>query len=62
VHTPLLITTIGLFFSQEKFTAKELSLKFNITQRTANRWILELIYKNKVLKVGNGRNTKYKVA
>ena len=50
------------FFKNSNFTAKEVSLKFNITQRTANRWILELSNKSCLTKVGQGRFTRYNVA
>ncbi len=58
----ILPSQLQFIFSNSNFTAKELSLKFNITQRTANRWILDLTNSNNVLKIGKGRNTKYKVA
>jgi len=58
----ILASQVKTFFRDANFTAKELSSKFNITQRTANRWIAELSDKNSVVKIGQGRSTKYKVA
>ncbi len=48
-------------FGHNNFSAKELSLKYQVSSRTANRWLQELTQSTQAIKIGTGRKTKYKL-
>ena len=53
---------IDLYYSKRNFSSEELSEKMGVSKRTMNRWLKILSESDEVEKVGQGKNTKFKIA
>lgn len=51
---------ITLFYSQNEISTQDVVNKFSISRATAQRWILSLIEKDLIERIGKGRNVRYK--